>query len=287
MLALQAGEASLVLDPAQGGSILGWTRGVVPLLRHASPRAVIPGDTREMGAFPLVPYSNRIAGGFFHFDGVDYRLALNFGDHPNSIHGIGWQRAWEVVATASGAAALALHHTPDGDWPFAFTAEQHFHLGPDALHVSLTITNRHTTPAPAGLGLHPYFPRASMTVPRVNATLQFRANAVWRNGGDQLPVECVDVPPEWDHTSGRTVGELALDNCFEGWDGTAVLTWPDRRITIEADSTFRHTVVYTPRGESFFCVEPVSHMNDAINHGGMRVLDPGETLRGEIRFRLS
>ena len=84
-----------------------------------------------------------------------------------------------------------------------------------------------------------------------------------------------------------TVGDVALDNCFEGWDGTAVLTWPDRRLTIEADSTFRHAVVYTPLGESFFCVEPVSHMNDAINHSGMRVLDPGETLRGEIRFRLN
>ena len=111
MLALHAGEASLVLDPAQGGSILGWTRGAVPLLRHASPRAVIPGDTREMGAFPLVPYSNRIAGGRFHFAGVDYRLALNFGDHPNSIHGIGWQRDWEVAAVAGDAATLALRHT--------------------------------------------------------------------------------------------------------------------------------------------------------------------------------
>jgi len=175
---------------------------------------------------------------------------------------------------------------PDARWPFAFSAEQRFRLTATALHVALAITNHHTAPAPAGLGLHPYFPRASTTVPRAHATLQFRADAVWRNRADQLPSERIGVPPEWDHSVGRMIGDVALDNCFEGWDGTAVLTWPDRRMTIEATDIFRHLVVYTPPGQGFFCVEAVSHMNDAINRGGMRVLEPGETMRGEITFRL-
>jgi aldose 1-epimerase len=287
MLALHAGETSLVLAPELGGSILGWTRGSVALLRHASPRALFPGDVREMAGFPLVPYSNRIAGGRFHFADAEYRLALNFGDHPHSIHGIGWQRAWRVTGVARDAATLTLPHTPDASWPFAFIAEQRFRLTATALHVALAIINHHTAPAPAGLGLHPYFPRTTTTVPRAHATLQFHADAVWRNGADLLPRERAGVPPEWDHGAGRTIGDVALDNCFEGWDGTATLTWPDRRMTIEASDIFRHLVVYTPPGQGFFCVEPVSHMNDAINRDAMRVLDPGDTLRGEISFRLA
>jgi aldose 1-epimerase len=287
MLALHAGDASLVLAPELGGSILGWTRGGVALLRHASPRALVPGDVHEMAGFPLVPYSNRIAHGSFRFADTEYRLALNFGDHPHSIHGVGWQRAWLVTSVARDAATLTLPHTADASWPFAFIAEQRFRLTASALYLALAITNRHTAHAPAGLGLHPYFPRTTTTVPRAQATLQFRADTVWRNGADHLPSEPIGVPPEWDHSTGRTVGDLALDNCFAGWDGTAVLTWPDRRITIEADAIFRHLIVYTPPGQDFFCVEPVSHMNDAINRDGMRVLDPGETLRGEIVFRLA
>ncbi len=286
MLALQAGEASLVLAPELGGSILGWVRGGVALLRHASPRALVPGDAHEMAAFPLVPYSNRIAQGRFRFAAAEYRLALNFGDHPHSIHGVGWQRAWRVSNVAGDAATLTLPHTPDASWPFAFSAEQRIRLTATALHMALAITNGHTSPAPAGLGLHPYFPRTATSVPRAGTTLQFRADAVWRNGADHLPSERANVPPEWDHHAGRTVGELALDNCFEGWDGTAVLTWPDHRMTIEATDIFRHLVVYTPPRERFFCVEPVSHMNDAINRGGMRMLEPGETMRGEVTFRL-
>lgn len=293
MFALQTDDASLVLAPELGGSIIGWTHGGIALLRHASPRAVVPGDAHEMGAFPLVPYSNRIAQARFRFAGTEYHLARNFGDHPHSIHGIGWQRAWRVTSVARDAATLTLQHGPDASWPFAFTAEQRFRLTAAALHVALAITNNHSIPAPAGLGLHPYFPRDATTVPDAGrsdpdarTTLRFQADAVWRNGADHLPSERVNVPPEWDHSAGRMVGELALDNCFEGWDGTAVLTWPDRRMTIEATDIFRHLVVYTPPRERFFCVEPVSHMNDAINRGGMRMLEPGETMRGEVTFRL-
>ena len=65
-----------------------------------------------------------------------------------------------------------------------------------------------------------------------------------------------------------------------------MITWPDRRTTIEADASLRHLVVYTPPRERFFCVEPVSHMNDAINSGAMFVPAPGDTTRGEVSFRL-
>lgn len=280
MLTLTAGDSSLVLVPEHGGGILGWLHGRTPVLRHADSRAVIPGNVRELGCFPLVPYSNRIAEGRFTFAGRPCQLALNFGDHPHSIHGIGWQRAWQVTQAAGDAATLSLRHAPDPDWPFAFTARQRFQLTPAALHVALSLTNEHDAAAPAGLGLHPYFPRGA-------ATLRFRSDSVWRNSPDLLPETRIAVPPEWDHTHGRTVGEAALDNCFAGWDGTATLAWPDRTLTIEASAIFRHLIVYTPPGQDFFCVEPVSHMNNAINHGAMHRLAPNETLQGEITFRVA
>jgi aldose 1-epimerase len=293
MLALRAADASLELAPELGGSILGWMLGRVRLLRHASRSAVVRGTVRETAGFPLVPYSNRIAHGHFRFAGTDYQLALNFGNSVHSIHGVGWQRTWLVSNATRDAATLTLHHAPDAGWPFAFSAEQRFHLTASTLHIALAVTNRHATPAPAGLGLHPYFPcgsalltGAKAPLSRDDVTLRFHADAVWRNGLDHLPSERVGVPPEWDHSAGRMVGDAALDNCFEGWDGIAALTWSDRRMTIEATDSFRHLVVYTPPDQDFFCVEPVSHMNDAINRGGIRLLDPDATLRGDISFRL-
>ena len=59
-------------------------------------------------------------------------------------------------------------------------------------------------------------------------------------------------------------------------------------ITIEADDLFRHLQVYTPPDQDFFCVEPVSHVPNALNlrelspDQAMDVVQPGATLSGSI-----
>ena len=61
---------------------------------------------------------------------------------------------------------------------------------------------------------------------------------------------------------------------------------------LTADEVFERLVVYTPEGKDYFCVEPVSHMTDAINrmdqphHGGLRVLAPAESFLGEVKLNL-
>ncbi len=291
MLSLRAGDASLVLAPEIGGSILGWTLGARAILRRTPAEALIAGNGRGMACFPLVPYSNRIARGRFSLHGATHELALNFGDHPHSIHGIGWQSRWQVDEAGAQAARLSLTHRAEGAgaalWPFAFHATQSFHLSGDSLLVGLEIENLAPRPAPAGLGLHPFFPAAHRPV------LHFAADAVWTNSPDMLPAAEIPVPAAWDHHAGLAVGSVALDNCFAAWRGRADIAWapPGPLLSIEATALFHHLVVFTPPGADFFCVEPVSHMNDALNRletpdHGMHILEPGESLQGEIRFRV-
>lgn len=292
MLTLQAGDASLVLAPEIGGAIVGWTLGGTQLLRNSSPDAIVHRDVHGMACFPLVPFSNRIACGQFHWAGRDHALDRNLGDHPHAIHGVGWQAAWQVAAVSPDAATLTLTHHAIGEqvrhWPFAFEAEQRFALAADSMSVTLSITNRHPGPAPAGLGLHPYFPRSP------DATLRFAAEQAWLNGEDMLPARRIEVPPAWDHRRGLAIGSAALDNCFAGWDGAASIAWSSGpTLSITASSLFRFLIVFTPPGQDFFCVEPVSHVTDAINRmdstadHGLRILGPGEALQGDVTFRLA
>jgi aldose 1-epimerase len=59
---------------------------------------------------------------------------------------------------------------------------------------------------------------------------------------------------------------------------------------IEATEVFRQVQVFTPSWADFFCVEPVSHVPDALNHTdlpadqAMHVLEPNETLGGTVRL---
>ena len=50
-------------------------------------------------------------------------------------------------------------------------------------------------------------------------------------------------------------------------------------------------MLFTPAGEDFLCVEPVSHGTDAFNLAaagaadtGIRVLAPGETFEAQVNF---
>jgi aldose 1-epimerase len=254
------------------------------MLRRSLPQATIGGDPHAMGCFPLLPYGNRLGRGRFHWCGTEYALEPNFGDSPHTIHGVGWRRAWAVEATTPGSITLALDHCPDPAWPFAFSACLRYILSDSALTIDIRITNRHAAPAPAGIGLHPFFPKS------YTPSLRFNATGVWQNGADALPATHAPPPAAWQHTIPRPERDSRLDNCFTDWDGTADILAGPASMRIEASQVFRQLQVFTPSWTDFFCIEPVSHVPDAINQLGLRpeqamhVLQPDATLAGTVRF---
>ncbi|MBU6498287.1 MAG: aldose 1-epimerase [Rhodospirillales bacterium] len=285
-LTLRNDPASLALAPAMGGGIAYWRHDGVDLLRPLATAA--PQGPRDLGCYPLFPFSNRVAGRRFTFAGQSYELPALLGGF--AIHGAAWQLAWQG-STHGNTAHLMVEHRPGPLWPFAFRAEQRFTLEAEALICDLAITNQHDASAPAGFGLHPYFPRHPGT------RLQLAARTVWHNGADMIPTHRSDVPEPWDFADGRALDDVVVDNCFADWPGTARLSHPARdrltqghAVTIRADAIFRHVVIFVPESKDFCAVEPVTNMNDGLNRmnaagHGMVVLAPGETSSGRITFR--
>jgi aldose 1-epimerase len=283
MLALSRDDDSLVVSPEHGGAILGWTRRGNHMFRRPTPGAVLLGTSGAMGCFPLVPYCNRIAFRRFDWVGRSYELAANFGGHAHAIHGVGWQRPWQVDEVSATRTTLSLQHDATGAaaraWPFAFAARLTYCLTEQGLSIRIEATNLHSAPAPMGLGAHPWWPRTQ------GAAIAFPADGVWINR-DSLPMTHAPVPAGWDHAQARAADGEPLDNCFTGWPGEARL--PGMRIT--ADPVFRNLQVFTPARAAFFCVEPMTHVPNAINRPelpqaqAMTALAPGETLSGSMMF---
>jgi aldose 1-epimerase len=264
----------------------------VPLLRPVVDSRLGAQRGRAVAAYPLIPYANRIAWGRFSLDGKAYALDRNFGDHPHTIHGNGWMHAWTVVQAAGRTASLSFDHDPAGsgarEWPFAYHAEQHFAVDDGGVSVVLSVRNTDALAWPAGLGLHPYVVRDCATL------LRFEADTVWLSDPDELPCERVAVRGSLAFDRGRAVSGDPIDNCFAGWAGGAEIALLDERISlrIEAATPFDHFQVYTPAGQDFIGLEPVSNMPDAINRmqvtadHGLQWLEPGATLSGRIRLRV-
>jgi len=273
---LNAGALRLALRPDLGGSIAGlWHRGT-PVLRSTEPAAL--EGPRTAASFPLLPYSNRLGFRRFRWEGAEYTTAPNFPDSPHSLHGTSWQRAWRVDAADGRSATLSLHHTPDADWPFAFEARQHVGLDDDRLTLHLTFTNTDVREQPVGLGWHPYFPL------RTHSHLRMAVQGRWESDVRQLPTHTTPLPG-----IDAPVASLRCDHCFFGWQGTALIE--DERFTLRLDSTVNHAVVFTPSGRDFFCVEPVSHANDAIHFEdpaahGLRALAPAATATASMTLQI-
>jgi len=294
-LELAAGAARVLLLPAIGGAIGAFSVNGETVLRPMPDDADAKADVRRAACYPLVPYSNRIRNAELTFAGGRYALARNFGDHPHAIHGVGWQRAWNVAGASSARAQLMLVHDAIGDaksaWPWPFRATQTFDLAAEGaramLTATLTIENMGDAPFPFGLGWHPFFPRDTTT------TLEFAARSVWRNDATQLPVERQDATDGWSFAQARDPGNTTLDNVFAGWRGLATLryTRTARATTVEADAACGCLVVFAPAGGDFVAVEPVAHETDAFNRAaagapatGMRVLPAGAAFSCTMRI---
>jgi len=295
-LILAAGSALVELAPPMGGAIARFVHRDVDVLRPVSDEARAQANVRGYACYPLVPYSNRIANAQLVFDGRTHALARNFGDHPHSIHGVGWQRPWRVAAHDAASALLVLDHVADAQaderaWPWPFRATQRFALVADAsdavLSARITITNTGAAPFPFGLGFHPFFPRSAAT------ELEFVADAVWQTDATQLPTTHGAIPDAWRFDRPRAVDAVALDNVFTQWRGSAALVDRTRGVatTIAADRAASFLVVYVPPARAFLAVEPVTHMTDAFNRAsrgesgtGHRILAAGSAFSCTMRI---
>ncbi len=289
---LRRGDLSLSVAPAAGGSIasfrLATPSGEVDLLRPSSDRALADDNALDSACYPLVPFSNRIEDGRLQFGGREYRLTPNFPDHPHPLHGHGCWRSWELGAEHESTAILRFAYEGP-DYPSAYQAEERFTLLSDGLECELAVRNTGTEAMPAGVGFHPFFPKTACT------QIEVPVGGVWLLRPDGIPRGRGPLPPEWDFGRLRELGSIVLDHCFFGWKGWARVVWPKRGLALRMTGTapFGHVVIYTPAGQDFFCVEPVSNANDAFNMAargvpdtGMVVLAPGETLRATMHLTL-
>ena len=287
VLTLSSTDLELQLSPSTGGAISQLSYigegGPRPILRegHSPPQNVL-----EAASFPLVPFVNRVRGGSFSFRGRTVSMAPNMAGDPNPLHGQGWLSPWTVEDSSRGSAVLSYRHEP-GEWPWAYEARQEFRLGDAVLDVALTCRNVSDDPMPCGLGQHPYFPCTGQT--RIETSVRY----AWTIDEKVLPVDQVPATGRYD-LSDRLICGQDLDNGFGDWSGRLLMNDPNWPFELELSSPqARFFQIYSPASGGIFVAEPVTHANAALNATepewlelGLRVLDPGEEMRLDMRLEV-
>ncbi len=250
MIELGFGPYSARVAPAAGGRIaaLAWRDGgaSVPLLVEWDGQAFDEHAWPKAGAFPMLPFANRLPRDGFVFRGTLVRPEP--GPAGFALHGSAHRRAWSVVESTSQRAVMrCTHDGGDAAWPWPWVAEQVVELGQRGMTVTLSIKNEATEPMPLAMGWHPYHPADP---DMAGGGLGFSAHARHELDEDGRACDQVEMP-----LFTMQPGETAA---FSEWTGSACLRSPARGSIVVSCTGVSGLVLHRPVRGSYFCAEPVT-----------------------------
>jgi aldose 1-epimerase len=239
---------------------------------------------------PLVPWPNRIRGGAYTFDGVDYQLPLTEPAAHNAIHGLGRWRNWMCHQHGESHVVMGIVLHPQTGYPFTLDVRVDYQLSDAGLTVRTTATNVGVQPCPYGTGQHPYLSLGTDLVD--DCDLQFAAGQ-WLPTDDRgLPTGVAGVSgSDYDFSSSRRIGKQDVDYAFTDLTRDADgLAWvrmsaPGRgAVDLWADESYPYIQIYTahtqhaPHWRTGLGVEPMTCPPNAFRTGQDLVrLAPGQS----------
>ncbi len=282
MFVLNCGDYTATIEPEKGGLVSGLRWKNVELLYSPKTRPQSPNGIQLYGCWPLVPFANRAFEGKLRFE--EHEIQLSFNDDKSTVHGFGWQNAWEVETKTPHSVVLT-HKSGAAFPPFSYKAMQTIQLDEKGALFALEVKNTGNTPLPYGIGFHPWFNCDYRTLFCAKADARMSFEDKYR------PIGKAPLNSTSDFSIAKPVKtgqEIAVN--YLRWDGKAQLDYSDYSILIEASETLRTPVLWSPAKADFVCFEPQSHASGAPSeltaqeHAPLTMLEPGKTLKGWMRI---
>lgn len=295
---LDNGSLRLSVLPEAGASVVAlearfddvWR----PLLRPTPAEAIATLNPSPMASFTLAPWQNRIPDARFRFAGVEHVLRANTPE-GYAMHGDVRRRPWQVAQRSLDRLCCtfdARDHS-DFNFPVPIAAAITYAIEANCCRTDLSLTNLGDIAMPMGFGFHPYFNRAFGAQGHDDAELRLTVAGVY----PPLPGGPLGaLAPSHDFSTGSPIGQRDINDCFGGWTGDAEIAYPSAgvRLRLIADPALRHLILYTPPGQPYFAVEPITHATNGFNllavgqaGTGVTVLEPGASLCAGFELRFS
>lgn len=265
---LRAGDYAASIAPASGARVTSLV-----CHRDGEARRLLVGSEclefdahhwPKAGAFPMLPFANRLPAEGFLFDGV--RVVPAPGPAGFPVHGVAHRRRWAVLEVSQHHVLMRYVH-PAGDegWPWSWSAHEEVRLSAAGLVVRLEVRNDSAHAMPLTMGFHPYQPLPTDAQP---ADLWFDAHSRWELDGEGQAAGDQRTP-RFELGRGETVA-------FDGWDGRLVLRHGHGGWMHVACDGCGSLVLHRPTQGDYVCAEPVTALPGRITDGAA-VLLPGHS----------
>src|SRR5437870_4249476 len=145
-------EGTTAVVSTQGAALLRFTAGDTPVIGSDPP---LP-----LEAYPgvvLAPWPNRLFGGAWEHQGIEYRVPINDPERNASLHGLVSFREWSVEDSTDTSVMLGARLGDDAGYPFDVVLHAQYSVRAHGITATIEAHNRERKAVPIGLGAHPYF----------------------------------------------------------------------------------------------------------------------------------
>jgi aldose 1-epimerase len=239
----------------------------------------------------LLPWPNRVADGRYEFQGEGRQLDISEPARCCAIHGLVRWSEWEILEHDAGRLSLGLLLHSHPGYPHVLALRLDYTLDAErGIEMELSAVNRGASPAPYGMGMHPYLTAGSATVDTCR---------LWLPAEQWLPVDDRGIPvggeepvegSPVDFRDGPAVGQAAIDCAFTGLlrdaEGRATvrLIDPDsgQGTSLWVDESLPWLQAFTgdtlpTRARQGLAVEPMTCPPNALATGSdLVILEPGQ-----------
>ncbi|WP_372828473.1 hypothetical protein [Polaromonas sp.] len=265
---LACGAYSARVSAAAGARMtaLTWNDG------HRERDLLVPfdGDTAfdphawpKTGAFPMAPFTNKLAHGSFSWSGREVNLPTP-PETPHAMHGHAHRVAWTLSHASSDRAILRHLHEPDREgWPWRFDLTLEIEVSESGVQVDLQIRNLSESTMPASIGWHPFHPATGLQMQE--RPLMLAAAAHHDVGSDGLKVRLPARAQDLAVRHHLVIDDLGPQTTiFEGWAGRFTLPL-EQDLEIDVQSTGADLLFcHVPPHAQHVCLEPVTAMPGAL-----------------------
>lgn len=235
----------------------------------------------------LFPFPNRIEDGSYHYLDTKYQLTVNEPSVNNAIHGVVYNKAFEIssIESKEDVSKTVLTYYSNGStagFPFLFELKLTYAISATgSLKLKFDILNKGDKPFPYGLGWHPYFLADSLK----DCTLSFPSRYFYICNKRSLPVNTSSS----ELSESFKIGDSSFDDAYS-------LNSPECRFQTNSYSLAlafdypedTYLQVYTPPQRKSIALEPMTCIANSFNNQiGLKELLPGKSDSWTIHMDLN
>lgn len=280
-------DSRFSIIPNLGASLNAFTVNGKDILVSANSIAEIENQTiNSFSGAQLFPYPNRIKDGKHAIGDKTYQLPINDIADNNTIHGLIYNKPFQVTSVNIAAGIVTLRYEYNGDhegYPFNVVIENRFQLSKNSLKIITTIENIGKQTIPIGHGWHPYF---MVNEKLDNAYLEISTTEYYTI--DERSIPTGEVASNKSFSKPLQIANTQLDHCFKIKENglTARLTCPENDLTIRLlTEGYPYLQVYIPPQRNCIALEPQTSIPNAFNNTiGNILLESTEKIK--LKFQI-